>query len=98
MARSSTHRIVLFAGGALALLIIPIIGVLLGVGGFNWGAEDFLTMALVLAGVGVGLGIATSAEIPFPRRLVWLGIIGAILALSVHLSVGIVNTWPLAGS
>lgn len=44
------------------------------------------------------LAAATNSAFPLKRRAIGIGAVVFILALYAHLAVGIVDTWPLAGS
>lgn len=100
MAKSIAHAVI----GTGFLLLIPLVAQLtIGTGvdgqGFNWKPGDFAVMATLLFCTGLGLEIA-ARKIARPRyRYVALAIIVLLfLLLWIHLAVGIVDSWPLAGS
>lgn len=92
------QRTVRFVLGALALLIIPLIATQLQIGGWDWDGTDYAVMAVLLTGAGAAAALATNAQYPLKRRLTGVAIVGFLFILYVHLAVGIVDTWPLAGS
>lgn len=63
-----------------------------------WGPEDFTAIAILLFGMG-SVFVVVARLVPAKYRLlVATGFVLAALAMWVHLAVGIVDTWPLAGS
>jgi hypothetical protein len=87
-----------FILAALALLIIPFLAMQFRWEGWDWKGGDFAIMAVLLTGAGIGLAAATNSEFSLRKRIIGLGIVGFLFLLYVHLAVGIVDTWPLAGS
>jgi hypothetical protein len=93
--------------GTGLLLIIPLVLTLLnptssingGVGGgWDWEAGDFVVMSILLFGMG-SIYVFTARKVSKKRRLVvGLVVLAALLFIWAHLAVGIVDTWPLAGS
>ena len=64
----------------------------------NWGAEDFIAMSILLFGMGsLFVGIARVTPRNY-RVLVGAACVAVLFLFWVHLAVGIVDTWPLAGS
>lgn len=87
--------------GTLGLLLIPfVLQLTIGTGvdgqGFNWKPGDFVVVGTLVFITGLGLDFAWRRA--KHRGLAVIAIILAFLALYVHMAVGIVNTWPLAGS
>jgi hypothetical protein len=63
-----------------------------------WGPEDFIVMTILLFGMG-SLFVLVARVIPGKyRALMGVAFLLAILTIWVHLAVGIVDTWPFAGS
>lgn len=90
-------RTVKFVLGSLCILIIPLFAELFDVAGWDWKAGDFAIIAVLLIGLGAALAYATGPR-TMKQRFIGGGAVLMILALYVHLAVGIVDTWPLAGS
>lgn len=64
----------------------------------NWSFTDFLVVGFLLFG-GASLFVHVARVAPRKyRALIGIGFAIAIFAAWVHLAVGIVDTWPLAGS
>lgn len=91
-------RTYIFVLGALSLLLIPFLAMQFNVAGWDWNASDFAIMSVLLAGVGLALAAATNRTFPLSRRCIGIGAVGFLVLLYVHLAVGIVDSWPLAGS
>lgn len=91
-------RTLVFVLGALCLLFVPFVAMQFSVDGWDWSGADFLIMAVLLAGIGTALAAATNSNYPVSRRAIGVAVGLLIVALYVHLAVGIVDTWPLAGS
>lgn len=87
-----------FVLAAMSLLLIPIIAVQFGIGGWDWDAADFILASGLLAAIGVAVGAATNNNFTVRRRLIGIGVTLFIIALYVHLAVGIVDFWPFPGS
>lgn len=68
------------------------------VGGWDWDVTDFIIASGLLAALGVAIGAATNSAFTIKRRVLGIGGTLLVIALYVHLAVGIVDTWPLAGS
>ena len=85
------------AAGTGAILLIPLVAMQV-TSEVDWGVEDFVAMAILLFGMGsLFVGIARVAPRNY-RALVAVICTAALFLLWVHLAVGIVDTWPLAGS
>jgi hypothetical protein len=82
----------------LALLLIPFFAMQFGVAGWDWDGTDFTIMSVILVLAGIGLATATCTAIPMRKRVIGFAAVGLLFLLYVHLAVGIVDTWPLAGS
>lgn len=83
--------------GTGALLSIPLIAMQF-TREVDWGLEDFVIMSILLFGTGY-IFVAVSRVTPRKYRLlIGIGFLMALLAVWAHLAVGIVDTWPLAGS
>ncbi len=96
--RMFKRRTLVFIVGALCLLLVPFLAMQFSVEGVDWDGTDFAIMAVLLAGIGCALAGATNSDYPLSRRVIGMVAVGLILVLYVHLAVGIVDTWPLAGS
>jgi hypothetical protein len=92
------HRTLKFIIGALCLLFIPFFAMLFQVQGWDWDMSDFIIMAVLLTGMGYGAAFATNPAGNRRNRIIGIAIVAFLLVLYVHLAVGIVDTWPLAGS
>lgn len=77
-------------------LIIPDPGSLTQ-SGFDWTLFDFIVMGILLFGMG-SLFVVAARRFSNNRLLVGLAIAVAFLLIWVHLAVGIVDSWPFAGS
>jgi hypothetical protein len=66
--------------------------------GVSWTLSDFIVMGVLIFGAGT-LFVAIARITPRKYRLfVGLAVLAALLLTWVHLAVGIVDTWPFAGS
>lgn len=91
-------RTYIFVLALLSLLLVPFFAMQFGVQGWDWDARDFAIMSVILSLAGVGLAAATNGAFSLKQRLIGLGVVGLLFILYVHLAVGIMDTWPLAGS
>ncbi len=91
-------RTLVFVLAALSLLLVPFFAMQFQISGWDWHLSDFVIMAVLLSGAGSALAAGTNAQFPIMRRAIAIGIVGLLILLYVHLAVGIVDTWPLAGS
>lgn len=91
-------RTLVFVLAALSLLFVPFLAMQFQVEGWDWHLSDFMIMTVLLTGIGVALAAATNKEFPLKHRVIGIAFAGLILLLYIHLAVGIVDTWPLAGS
>lgn len=81
----------------LAVLSVPLIAMQF-TNEVDWNASDFTVIGVLLFGAG-SLFVLVARSTPRKyRTLVGLAFLAAILIAWVHLAVGIVDTWPLAGS
>ena len=79
------------------ILLVPLIAMQF-TSEVNWGAEDFIAMSILLFGMGsLFVGIARVTPRNY-RVLVGAACVAVLFLFWVHLAVGIVDTWPLAGS
>ncbi len=66
--------------------------------GVNWGIGDFIVMGILIFGAAsLFVGIARITPQKY-RLLIGFAILAAFLLLWAHLAVGIVDSWPFAGS
>ncbi len=93
-----TKRTLVFVLASLCVLIIPFAAMQFHVDGWDWHAIDFAIVAVLLAGMGFALATVTNRNISLTRRMIGIGCAVLIFLLYVHLAVGIVDSWPLAGS
>lgn len=93
-----TTRTLKFVLAMLSLLFIPFFAMQLEIAGWDWDVRDFTIMSVLLSFVGVGLATATCTAISLQRRILGFVFVGFLVLLYIHLAVGIVDTWPLAGS
>jgi hypothetical protein len=64
----------------------------------DWKLGDFTIIGILLFGAGSLFVVIARATPRKYRTLVGLAILAAVLLTWVHLAVGIVDSWPLAGS
>lgn len=94
-----THkRTFVFVTAALALLLLPFFAMQLNVEGVDWHGADYVIAGVLLMLASLGLAAATNSGIPLKHRVIGLGLVGLMFVTWVHLAVGIVDSWPLAGS
>lgn len=80
------------------ILMLPLIGMQLS-SNVDWSAFDFLVMGALISGTGLLIVlVARKVKNPTHRVALMLALLGALFLTWVHLAVGIVDTWPLAGS
>lgn len=87
-----------FVLAAMCLLFVPVLAMQFEVGGWDWDITDFIAASGLLAALGVAVGAATNGNFSPKRRAIGIGGTLFVIALYVHLAVGIVDSWPLAGS
>lgn len=80
------------------ILMLPLIGMQ-----FNqevdWKLLDFMLMGILISGTGLLMVlVARKVKNSMYRATIIMALLGAIFLTWVHLAVGIVDTWPLAGS
>jgi len=92
------NRTLKFVLAALCLLLVPFFAMQFQVSGWDWGMTDFAIVVVFLVSAGIALAELTNSEFPRSRRLMGVGALIFILLLFVHMAVGIVDSWPLAGS
>ena len=79
------------------ILLVPLIAMQF-TSEVDWSIEDFITMGILLFGMG-SLFVGIARVVPSKYRvLAAIACTAALLLLWAHLAVGIVDTWPLAGS
>lgn len=93
-----TQRTRWFVLASLCVLLIPFFAMQFHIEGWDWHFFDYAIIAVLLAILGVGLAAATNTAFPLSRRMIGIGVVILMLALYVHLAVGIVDWLPLAGS
>lgn len=83
----------------LFILAIPFLGNIF-VDGWNWEVFDFIFMGALIFGTGLLVVEFVNMKIKNKnyRILIIFLIILALIIAWVHLAVGIVDTWPMAGS
>jgi hypothetical protein len=90
-------------GTGLVLLIPLILQLTIGTGvdgqGFNWKPGDFIVMGalIFITGLVIDFAMRKFAN-PTNRAVAIVATVIVFLLIWVHLAVGIVDTWPLAGS
>jgi hypothetical protein len=98
--RSIAHALI----GTGVLLLIPLtLQLTIGTGvdgqGFNWKPNDFVVMGVLVFCAAFGLEVAARKIAGRRSRYVALAaIVLLFLLVWVHLAVGIVDSWPFAGS
>jgi hypothetical protein len=98
--RSIAHALI----GTAVLLLIPLtLQLTIGTGvdgqGFNWKPNDFVVMGVLVFCAAFGLELAARKIAGRRGRYVALAaIVLLFLLVWVHLAVGIVDSWPFAGS
>jgi hypothetical protein len=66
--------------------------------GVNWTLLDFMVMGVLIFGMGsLFIGVARVTPRKY-RVLIALAVLAAFLIIWAHLAVGLVDSWPLAGS
>lgn len=84
---------------AMLILSVPFFAMIIGVYGWDWGSFDFILMGTLIFGTGLVVEIVNMKIKNKNHKIIVIAlIIFALLAAWVHLAVGIVDTWPLAGS
>jgi hypothetical protein len=97
--KSIAHAVI----GTGVLLLIPLVAQLtIGTGvdgqGFNWKPNDFAVMGALIFCAGLGLEIAARTLRNRYRYVALAVIVLLFLLVWIHLAVGIVDSWPFAGS
>lgn len=65
----------------------------------NWDETDFIVMGILLSGTGLLIVLAFRAVRNLNKRIAVIALlIVALLLIWAHLAVGLVDTWPFAGS
>lgn len=86
---------------ALAVVFVSLVAIFGNqfVSGWNWSPSDFLVMGVLIFGAGL---LAEIANMKIKNKNYKIAAIAAVLVVLlitwVHLAVGIVDTWPFAGS
>jgi hypothetical protein len=100
VSKSIVHALI----GTAVLLLIPLtLQLTIGTGvdgqGFNWKPNDFVVMGVLVFFAAFGLEVAARKIAGRRGRYVALAaIVLVFLLVWVHLAVGIVDSWPFAGS
>ncbi len=82
----------------ILILLVPVFGMRF-LSGWDWSASDFLLMGILIFGTGLLVEFANKKIKNRNHRIVVIAaIVLALLVLWAHLAVGIVDSWPLAGS
>lgn len=83
----------------VGILLIPALAMFFSVGGWSWKISDFIIMGSLILGTGLLIEAAHMKIKNKNQRIIVIGLIVlALVLLYIHLAVGIVDTWPLAGS
>lgn len=83
--------------GTAAILSIPLIAMQF-TSDVQWGIEDFTAAAMLLFGMG-SVFVLVARVVPVKYLLPTAAIFAfAVMLMWIHLAVGIVDSWPLAGS
>ncbi len=90
-------RYLKFILGALLILVVPAIAELLNAPGIDWNSTDYVAAAVLLVMFGAAVAFFTGANTT-AKKIAGGILVLLVLALYAHLAVGIVDTWPLAGS
>lgn len=92
------NKIFLWIAAATGLiLLIPLVAMQF-TSEVDWQVNDFMIMGILLFGMGfMFVHIARVAPRKY-RTLIAIACVIALLLIWVHLAVGIVDSWPLAGS
>lgn len=81
-----------------ALLMVPLIGMQVS-SEWDWDSTDFIIMGALLLGTGLLIVLASRKIKKTSYRLaVIFGLLALLFLIWAHLAVGIVDSWPLAGS
>lgn len=81
-----------------AILVIPLIAMQVS-NEWDWKVSDFVIIGILLLGTGFLIVLAARKIKSTNRRIVViLGLLALLLLTWAHLAVGIVDSWPLAGS
>lgn len=65
----------------------------------NWGLHDFILMGMLISVTGLlVVTVAKKDKKATHRAVLILALLAALFVIWVHLAVGIVDTWPLAGN
>lgn len=82
----------------IIILALPLIGMQFSEG-VDWSLFDFILMGSLISGTGLlAVFVKRKVKNPTHRLAIIIALIAALLVVWVHLAVGIVDTWPLAGS
>lgn len=66
--------------------------------GVNWELSDFVVMGVLLFGAGSLFVLLARVAPQKYRMLIACAVLATLLITWIHLAVGIVDSWPLAGS
>lgn len=99
MTKSITRVVI---GTGLILLIPLALQLTIGTGvdgqGFNWKLGDFVVIGVLLFVAGLAIEAVMKIKKPVHRVIAVASIVLLLLVIWVHLAVGIVDSWPFAGS
>lgn len=91
------NKIFIYIAAAIGLLLsIPLIAMQF-TNGVDWSSSDFIIMGTLMFSMASIFVIASRRK---PKHQILFGVVIGIIFLLIwaHLAVGIVDTWPLAGS
>lgn len=89
IAERTSWRLI-FAGLTGAVLLLPAITTLLSIGGMDWGAEDFIAAAVLIAATWAAVEAVLLVVKPAMARALAIGAVVAVtLGLWAQLAVGI---------
>jgi len=93
-----TTRLIIILGIAAVILSIPFFAMQLGADSVDWDLSDFIIMGLLLFGSGLALELVLRKVTSTKNRIIFCGLILALLFLVwSELAVGLFGT-PFAGS
>lgn len=88
------NSLIRVAFGTAALLMIPLIGMQVSLGGWNWTLFDFIVAGVLISGTGFVLELVWHKVRTKTRRLMLIGgVLLAFMYLWAELAVGIFTNW-----